>query len=72
MLNYMLRKFFNKEKEVAERPLTIIIENRASTSSRRTIMYRYKEERQETCLSQYFSNIKGLNTIERNIYSKLV
>ncbi len=72
MLNYILKKFFIKENKVAKRPLTIINKNRESTVSRRTILVSYKEEKQQTCLSKYFNNIKGLNTFERNLYSKIV
>ena len=72
MFNYLFKKLFVKEKKIAKKPLTIINENRESTSLRRILLSQYKGERQNTCLSKYFSNIKGLNTIERNIYSKIV
>ena len=72
MIKNILRNLLKKQKKVNKRPLTIINENRKSTAIRRTALYTYKEERQETCLSKYFSNIKGLNTIERNIYSKII
>ena len=72
MFNYILKNLFVKQKKTVKKPLTIINENRKSTNSRRTVLYSYKEERQKTCLSKYFSNIKGINTIERNIYSKIV
>lgn len=72
MIENILRNLLKKQKKVNKRPLTIINENRKSTAIRRTALYTYKEARQETCLSKYFSNIKGLNTIERNIYSKII
>lgn len=72
MINIILRKLFTKEKKVSGKPLTIINENRESTALKRTALYTYKDERQKTCLSKYFANIKGLNTIERNIYSKII
>lgn len=71
MFKYILRNFFSKQKKVVKKPMTIINENRNSTLPRRVLVY-YKENRQTTCLSKYFSNIKGLNTIERNLYSKIV
>ncbi len=72
MFNYLFKRMFVKEKKVVKKPLTIINENRESTLTRRNLLSQYKDERQSTCLSKYFSNIKGLNTVERNIYSKIV
>ena len=72
MLSYIFKKFFVKEDKIIEKPLTIINENREIGISRRDALYNKKIERQTTCLSKYFSKIKGLNTLERKIYSKIV
>jgi hypothetical protein len=71
MIKRFLSKIFKKEKKIEKRPLTIINDNRKSTAQRRTALRIQGDERQSTCLSKYFSNIKGLNTIERNLYSKM-
>lgn len=73
MFNNIFKNLFVKGKKVVKKPLTIINENRESTLTKRSLLSQYtKEERQKTCLSKYFANIKGLNTIERNIYSKII
>ena len=72
MFKKIFSNIFIKEKKASDKPLTIINENRESTALKRTALYTYKDERQKTCLSKYFANIKGLNTIERNIYSKII
>ncbi len=72
MFKNILRRFFVKQKKAESKPLTIINQNRKSIEVKRTILYKRNEEREKTCLSKYFSNIRGLNTIERNIYSKVI
>jgi hypothetical protein len=72
MFSYILNHFFIKRKKAIKKPLMIINENRKSTDTRRTVLYLCKEEKEKTCLSKYFHNIKGLNTIERNLYSRIV
>ena len=66
MIINILNKFFNK-KTISKTPLTIINKNRERSVVRQRAIYQ-KKERQETCLSKYFANIKGLNSTERNIY----
>ena len=68
MINNILNKFFTK-KTIKETPLTIINKNRERNVVKQRAIYQ-KKERQETCLSKYFANIKGLNSAERNIYYK--
>ena len=73
MFNYIFKSLFAKKNKVTKKTLTILNENRESTLSRRSLLSQFtKDERQKTCLSKYFENIKGLNTIERNIYSKII
>ncbi len=69
----MIKNLFNKllKRSVSKRKntFTIINENR-ETKVRYSYCKKNKNERQDSCLSKYFENIKGLNQIERNIYSK--
>ena len=69
MIKFVLSNFFNKNIE-EKRPLTIIDSNRANVDVKQRIILQ-KKERQKTCLSKYFEDIKGLNSIERNIYCKI-
>ncbi len=62
-------KIFSKTKSKKNSTFTIINENRKS-QVRHLFNVKNKKERQDSCLSKYFENIKGLNQIERNIYSK--
>ena len=64
-LNKIFRKNMNKRKNT----FTIINENRKQPT--RNIYLQNKNERQNSCLSKYFQNINGLNSVERNIYSKI-
>ena len=70
MIKFVLGNFFNKTIEKKERPLTIINSNRVSVDVKQRVIFE-KKERQKTCLSKYFEDIKGLNSIERNIYCKI-
>ena len=70
MINYFLTKFFNKSVKQKQSPLTIINSNRESVIVKQRVIFE-KKERQKTCLSKYFEDIKGLNTIERNLYCQI-
>ena len=69
MIKYILSNFFNKTTK-KKNTFTIINENRRS-QIKYNISFKNKNERQDSCLSKYFENLKGLNLEERNIYSKI-
>ena len=68
-----MKKIFKKLFHIADskrkNTFTIINENRKTQTNYRIYLVN-KNERQDNCLSRYFENLKGLNLIERNIYSK--
>ncbi len=70
MIKYILKKIFKKNVYKKKNIFTIINENRKSQ-----VIYRgyqqNKNERQDNSLSKYFENLKGLNLLERNVYSKI-
>ena len=70
MIKYILNKFFNKKVVKKKNTFTIINENRKA-QIKNSITLQNKNERQESCLSKYFENLKGLNLSERNVYSKI-
>ena len=70
MINYILKKFFNKTTAKKKNTFTIINENR-KTQIKNSVSLQNKNEMQESCLSKYFENLKGLNLSERNVYSKI-
>ena len=70
MTKTILTKLFNKNIKEKERPLTIINAKRQNSVVKQRLICQ-KNERQKTCLSKYFEDIKGLNTIERNIYCQI-
>ena len=70
MIKNILSKFFIKSNVKKNAPLTIINANRTNVNVRQRVIYQ-KNERQKTCLSKYFENIKGLNSIERNLYCEI-
>ena len=51
-------------------PLTIINAKRQSVIVKQRVIFE-KKERQTTCLSKYFEDIKGVNTVERNLYCQI-
>ena len=70
MIKNILSKFFIKSNVKKNTPLTIINANRTNVNVRQRVIYQ-KNEKQKTCLSKYFENIKGLNAIERNLYCEI-
>ena len=70
MIKFILSKFFNKTTQQKEMPLTIINAKRQSVIVKQRVIFE-KKERQTTCLSKYFEDIKGLNTVERNLYCQI-
>ena len=70
MIKYILNKFFNKNVGRRKNTFTIINENR-KVQARYDFYLKNKKERQDGCLSKYFENLKGLNLVERNVYSKI-
>ena len=70
MIKFILTKFFHKDTQVKEVPLTIINAKRQNVVVRQRAIFE-KKERQKTCLSKYFEDIKGLNVIERNLYCQI-
>ena len=70
MIKNILSKFFIKSNVQKNAPLTIINSKRTNVNVRQRVIYQ-KNERQKTCLSKYFENIKGLNAIERNLYCEI-
>ncbi len=71
MIKYILEKFFNKENAKKDNPLTIINASRRTNDVVRQRVLFEKKERQKTCLSKYFEDIKGLNAIDRNLYCEI-
>ncbi len=67
----VISKFFSRKSVKKECPLTIINTNRTKVDVRQRVIYQ-KKERQKTCLSKYFEDIKGLNSVERNIYCEIL
>ena len=65
----ILNKIFRKKFGKMNKTFTIIHENRKS-QIRYNFLLAKKNERQDTCLSKYFENLNGLNSTERNVYSK--
>ena len=70
MRKNIFTKLFNKNIKEKEGPLTIINSKRENAIIKQRLICQ-KNERQKTCLSKYFEDIKGLNTIERNLYYQI-
>ena len=70
MIKYFLTKFFDKTVKKKDEPLTIINSKRENIIVKQRVIFE-KKERQKTCLSKYFEDIKGLNAIERNLYCQI-
>lgn len=71
MMKNVISKFLSRKNVKKECPLTIINTNRTKVDVRQRVIYQ-KKERQKTCLSKYFEDIKGLNSVERNIYCEIL
>ncbi len=68
MIKILFSKIFNKRRS-NKNTFTIINKSRKIQSS--CFYMQNKNERQDSCLSKYFENVKGLNLTERNVYSKI-
>lgn len=71
MMKNVISKFLGRKNVKKECPLTIINTNRTKVDVRQRVIYQ-KKERQKTCLSKYFEDIKGLNSVEKNIYCEIL
>lgn len=68
MIKYIIKNFFIlRKKETNNSILTLKCKNRDTTLKR--VELPFVDKSNSTCLKKYFVNIKGLNTIERKIYS---